>query len=126
MFTVSTEQYVIIATIFVFMVCDIIMGLIGAFANNDYRSDKMRSGLFRKSSLVVVILIALVLDNVEYIVNINNNIPIFKTVGVYIVLMELSSILENTVKISPDLANSKFISLFTNKINEPKENQAHE
>lgn len=81
-----------IITPFLFMMFDIITGFIQALVNNVIDSKKMRIGLLHKMLLILIILISFILD---YAFNLN---CISKAVCIYIVIMELISILENIQK----------------------------
>lgn len=81
-----------IATPLIFSLADIVTGYIQAWINNDVDSQKMREGLLHKMLLVLIILLSFVL---QYAFNIQF---ISSVVCVYIVLMEIVSILENLKK----------------------------
>ncbi len=81
-----------VLTPFLFMLFDVITGLIQAFINNNPDSKKMRVGLLHKIILILIILMSFILD---YSFNLN---CISKAVCLYIVVMEIISILENIQK----------------------------
>lgn len=81
-----------IITPFLFMLFDIVTGLIQAFINNNPDSRKMREGLLHKIILILIILMSFILD---YTFNLNF---ISKSVCLYIITMEIISILENIQK----------------------------
>ena len=75
-----------------FMLADIITGFIQAVINKNVDSSVMRTGLLHKIMLIVIIFLSYILDltfNLSYISRI---------VSVYIIIMELTSILENINK----------------------------
>ena len=75
-----------------FMLADIITGFIQAVINKKVDSSVMRTGLLHKIMLIVIIFLSYILDlsfNLSYISRI---------VSVYIIIMELTSILENINK----------------------------
>lgn len=72
-----------------FSFMDIITGYIQAVINHDVDSSIMRQGLLHKILLVLVIIMSYVLD-VTFSLSI-----ISKFISIYIIIMELTSILEN-------------------------------
>lgn len=85
-----------IITPLIFCLADIITGYIQAIINNEVDSTKMRIGLLHKSLIVVVIL----LSNV---CRFAFNLPfISSVVSIYVVLMEIVSIMENLTKAGLD------------------------
>ena len=80
-----------------FMIADIITGIIQAVINHELDSQKMREGLLRKIMLVLVVILG-------FIIQYAFNIPaISKIVCIYIILMEIISICENLKKAGVDL-----------------------
>lgn len=81
----------------IFMVVDIISGIIQAIINKNLDSQKMREGILRKSLLILVVILS-------FIAQYAFNIPaISKVVCIYIILMEIISIFENLKKAGVDL-----------------------
>lgn len=80
-----------------FMVADIISGIIQAVINKSLDSQKMREGILRKALLILVVILS-------FIAQYAFNIPaISKVVCIYIILMEIISIFENLKKAGVDL-----------------------
>ena len=86
----------VIATL-VFMLADVISGLISAVIRNDLDSKVMREGLLRKILLILVVALSFVISS-AFGINI-----ISKVVCIYIIIMEVISILENLKKAGIDL-----------------------
>lgn len=81
-----------ILTPLLFSLADIVSGYIQALINNDVDSKKMRNGLLHKTLILLVILLSFVFEftfNISYI---------SKFVCIYVILMEVVSILENLKK----------------------------
>lgn len=92
----SSVFWQVIASL-IFMVGDYVSGFIQAVINNNVDSKIMREGLFRKILLVLVILLSFIFQYAF-------NIPIIsKVVCIYIIIMEIVSILENLKKAGVDL-----------------------
>ena len=73
---------------------DVITGLLWAWVSKDFQSAKMRSGLAKKCGELVIILVGILLT---YGMELPDYILTF--VVLYIILMELMSIIENTEKL---------------------------
>lgn len=81
-----------ILTPIIFIICDIVTGFIQAIINKNVDSTKMRTGLLHKILILVILILSFVLDNAF-------SLPICsKLVSIYIIMMELTSIVENITK----------------------------
>ena len=91
-FKFANEAWVLVLPI-ALMVIDFLTGSINAWANNDFKSKIMRSGLNKKTGEIAIIVIGELfsygLGLPEYIMNL---------VSGYIIIMELTSVLENLNK----------------------------
>lgn len=85
-----THRYWVLLLPLVLMSCDIVTGWIQATINNTWDSTKMRTGLFRKSGELMVIIIAYV---IYVAISLPVDIPVW--IAGYIVIMEIISICEN-------------------------------
>ena len=81
----------------IFMIGDIISGLIQAIINKTLDSQKMREGILRKALLILIVVLSFV---IQYAFNIP---AVSKIVCIYIILMEVISIFENLKKSGLDL-----------------------
>lgn len=99
-----------------FMICDVISGVIQAIINNDLDSKIMRQGLLRKGQILLVLFLSIILEHAFGITAIS------KTIAIYIVVMELISILENVQKSGVDLGKlGELLKSPEQKENEEKE-----
>ena len=101
------------------MLLDVAFGLVQACINRDFKSSKMRSGLGHKAGEVGVLAaayalqVALLLVDVGGLgVDVSLDVPLGGAVAAYIVVMEVSSMLEHCVALNPQLANAKFFRIF--------------
>ena len=81
----------------VFMLGDIISGVVSAVILKNLDSQKMREGLLRKILLILIVILSFVIQfafKVDFI---------SKSVCIYIIVMELISIMENLKKAGIDL-----------------------
>lgn len=92
-------------TVLIFIVLDVLIGLVKALSTGSYKSIKMREGLFHKVGEILTIAFGLLCEQSFPYIGINVNIPIVSTICIYIVLMETGSIIENLAEISPNIRN---------------------
>lgn len=95
-----------------FILLDLITGLIKAFKEKSYTSTIMREGLFHKVGSVLIIAFGFLVDYAQTIVDIGVTIPVATSVCVYIILMEIGSIIENVATINPEILPDKIKSYF--------------
>lgn len=81
----------------IFMIGDIVSGVIQAVINKNLDSQKMREGLLRKILLILIVILSFIF---QYAFNIP---AISKVVCIYLIIMEIISILENLKKAGIDL-----------------------
>lgn len=96
------------------MACDILTGFIAACINHNVDSSKMRIGLLHKTLIICLIAVSWFVEFFSLRAGMNLDIPICTTVCFYVVIMELSSVLENIGKGYPEFAETKLYSLFRN------------
>ncbi|QIG78011.1 holin [Bifidobacterium phage BadAztec1] len=101
---------------FAFILADIITGYLGAWASRQLSSSKMRKGLVHKATLCIIMALGALIDFAQSrdIVNLGYDIPMFEVICIYIIFMEINSIIENVGIIFPDLKDSKLLKLFKN------------
>ena len=74
----------------IFMLCDVVSGLAKAYVQKNVISHKMRSGIIKKcGEMMIIILTAVVVYSVQWPHH------IIAVVAVYMILMEIISIMEN-------------------------------
>lgn len=106
-------KYGIIAVVvIVFIGLDFLTGIIKAFKNKAYNSSVMREGLYHKFTSIIICVGALMVDIAQIYVDIGVNVPIFVSVCVYIVTMEIGSIIENVCAVNPHIMPDKLKQFF--------------
>ena len=85
-----THRYWVLLLPLILMSADIVTGWIQATINGTWDSTKMRTGLFRKSGEMLVIVIAYVIS-----VAIALPVDIPAWIAIYIIIMEIISVCEN-------------------------------
>lgn len=108
----ETLFYEILA-VFVFIIMDYITGVINAVMHGKLSSTKMREGLGHKFAYLCVFFVAWFIDFEMEHIDLGFHTALTPLVTVGIVLIELSSIIENIGKINPELAQAKFMKIFT-------------
>jgi len=87
-----------------FILGDIITGVLQAIYNKDINSTKLRQGLFHKLSEVLALVFSWGVEFACTYIELDVDVPVFKTVAIYICVMELVSIIENLCNMNPSLA----------------------
>ena len=98
-----------------FMLLDIITGFTQAVINKNVDSKVMKRGLLHKCGFMLAIVFGCLCEYAMSYVDLGFTIPIQDAVCIYIIVTEVMSNLENLGRISPDLANAKFMELFKRK-----------
>ena len=91
-------------TVGVFIVFDIVTGIIKALYNEGLNSTYLRKGLFHKLSEIIAVLGSGLLEYGIAYINLGVDIPVLGVVSAYICGMELVSIIENLCEVNPGLA----------------------
>lgn len=94
---------VIIIIVLVFILFDILTGLIKAIYKEGLNSTYLRQGLFHKLSEILALIGSYLLEYAIKYIELGIDIPILKCVSGYIALMELISIIENLCEVNPKL-----------------------
>lgn len=109
--------------VLIFILLDLIIGLVKALATSTYKSLKMREGLWHKLGEILCVAFGALCEMAFPYVGITVSIPIVTTICVYIVLMETGSIVENLMVISPDIKNVMSKVFGTYKPNDSEDEQ---
>ena len=84
------SEFVFYLVPLIFMLCDVVTGLAKAYIQKNLISHKMRSGIIKKcGEMMIIILTAVVVYSVQW------PHQIIAIVSVYMILMEIVSIMEN-------------------------------
>lgn len=96
----------------IFIIIDVITGVLKAAENKDLNSTTMRKGIYHKAAYLLIILLASVCQISLLYFNINIDLPLIEPTCSYIIFCELMSILENIGEMNPTLKS--FIEKFMN------------
>lgn len=105
--------------VLVFIAFDILFGLLQAVTNQNFQSLVMRKGLFHKLGELLCYCFGVVCDTALPLVEISLPFSLATAITIYIVVMEIGSILENVSKLSPELA--KYLGFIFEKLRPPED-----
>ena len=86
-----------------FILFDIVTGIIKALYTDGLNSTYLRKGLFHKLSELIAVVGAFLLEYGMNYINLGVDVPLLKVTTAYICVMELISILENLSEVNPTL-----------------------
>lgn len=111
----TTHELIVIGIVFLLVVIDYVTGVVNAIMHGELSSERMRQGLGHKFAYLAVICVALIVEYGSDYINLGIELPVFIPVCASICLIEITSIMENCVKINPELKDKPFIHIFTTK-----------
>ena len=91
---------------------DYATGVVNAILHGELSSEKMRRGLGHKFAYLAIICVALIVEYGSDYIDLGVELPVFIPVCVGICLIEITSIMENCVKINPELSGSNILNIF--------------
>lgn len=92
-----------LAIIMIAIVADYLTGLVKACYKHEYKSSVMREGLYHKVAELMAVALMFYLEIGLPVIGISIDFPFISFITVYVIVMELSSIIENIGEINPDL-----------------------
>lgn len=105
------HELIVIGTVFLLVLIDYITGVVNAIMHGELSSERMRQGLGHKFAYFAVIGVALIVEYGSDYINLGIELPVFIPVCVSICLIEITSIMENCVKINPELSDSNILNI---------------
>ena len=96
----------------IFILLDMITGHVKAFKEKNYTSSIMREGLFHKCGSILCVVFASLVDYAQTVVDLGLKVPVTIPVCIYIITMEIGSIIENVVTINPQIMPEKLKAYF--------------
>lgn len=119
----NTTAWWLIAT-GVLIIGDYVSGMVKAVVQKNISSQIMREGLWHKFAYVMIVGLAAFLQLASQHINLGYDIPLIPLVCGFIVMIEVSSIIENLAAVNPEIAGSKLLQYF-NVTKTPEVNQAN-
>ena len=105
----------IYAIVGLFIVLDIVTGISQAVYNRTMDSKALRNGMFHKLGYIFAIVLALVLEWSCRYLELGFDCKILIPLVIYIVITEAVSVLENILRLNPDLSGSPLFKLLSEK-----------
>lgn len=96
----------------IFNALDVITGVIAGVKNKNIQSSKLRDGLFKKIGFIFCYLLAWLIDSQGSTIGLNIGVSLLPIIILYVVVTEITSIIENICKINSDLMPEKLKELF--------------
>lgn len=108
------QNMTMVVVTFCLILLDIISGVIQAWYNHEFSSKVFKKGLLSKLGYIIVMCVVAILQVAMFDDNfsVGFDFPLFDVVCAFIILLEVSSIVENACLINPDL--EKFIGKYFN------------
>lgn len=106
----------------IFIIMDYGTGVANAIMHSQVSSEKMRNGLWHKFAYIVVICTAVLIEWGAQWLDLGFKLPLAAPVLISIALIEITSILENCVKINPELKAYKVLNIFNKSQDEKADN----
>lgn len=95
------------------MALDVVWGVAAALIRHDFKSGAMREGLGHKATLVVVVVLAVIVQGASgHIADLGFEVPLILPACIYIIVMEVASVLETAKQTYPGLADTPLMSIF--------------
>ena len=102
-----------IAAALVMMLFDVVSGFVGAVVRGDISSTKMREGIGHKAMLVLLVVLAIFVQTFTlHIGDMGWTVPPITPVCVYIIVMEVASVVENVIHAYPALRDTPLVKFF--------------
>lgn len=101
-----------IGLVLVFIVADVVAGVLAALKKQELSSSKARDGLWHKAGEVLIVALAVLIEVGSAHMDLGFTAPLIVPVCTYLVLNECMSILENAAELNPELKGSKLMQLF--------------
>ena len=94
---------VVCGIVLLFILFDVLTGVIEAFYKKCVNSSAIRRGLYHKGSEILALVGSFGLEKLTEYFQLGIDLPVLNVVAIYIAIMELISIMENLCDINPAL-----------------------
>lgn len=106
------HELITIGIVFLLVLIDYVTGVVNAIIAGELSSERMRQGLAHKFTYLAVICVSLIVEYGSDYINLGIELPVFLPVCSGICLIEITSIVENCIKINPELPDSNILNIF--------------
>lgn len=122
----TKEETWLSIAVLIFITIDYITGVINAALKKNISSRKMREGLGHKATYIILLSVCYTIDTMQINTSLNLPTKLFPIVSYGILLIELTSIIENICEINPELKQANFMHIFEKNNTETKENNEND
>ena len=122
----TNEETWLSIDVLIFIIIDYITGVINAALKKNISSQKMREGLGHKATYIILLSVCYTIDTIQLNTELNLPTKLFPIVSCGILLIELTSIIENICEINPELKQANFMYIFEKNNTETKENNEND
>lgn len=98
--------------VFIFILLDVVSGVLKAALFGNLSSSKMREGLMHKFSYIVILVLSYMLELGQFYTGVRIDFPLITSVVAFIIVSETMSIFENCCEMNPDLKASRAAKFF--------------
>lgn len=106
------HELVVIGIVFLLALIDYVTGVVNAIMHGELSSERMRQGLGHKFAYLAIICVALIIEYGSDYIGLGIELPVFMPVCAGICPIEITSIMENCIKINPKLSGSNILNIF--------------
>lgn len=99
------REIVMMIIVCLMIASDVIIGLMVAFYNGNYKSRKMREGMWHKLGELAAIVLCFEVKHGAALLGIPITIPIVESICIYLYVMEAGSCWENIKKLAPNVSH---------------------
>ena len=117
----TEEETWLSVAVLIFIIIDYMTGVINAALKKSISSQKMREGLGHKATYIILLSVCYIIDTMQINTSLNLPTKLFPIVSYGILLIELTSIIENICEINPELKQANFMYIFEKNNTETKE-----
>ena len=117
----TEEETWLSIAVLMFIIIDYATGVINAAIKKVVSSQKMREGLGHKATYIILLAVCYIIDTLQLNTNLSLPARIFPIVSCGILLIELTSIIENICEINPELRQASFMHIFEKNSTETEE-----
>ena len=117
----TEEETWLSVAVLIFIIIDYTTGVINAALKKSISSRKMREGLGHKATYIILLSVCYTIDAIQLNTELNLPTKLFPIVSCGILLIELTSIIENICEINPELKQANFMYIFEKNNIETKE-----
>lgn len=117
------HELIVIGIVFLLVLIDYITGVVNSIMHGELSSEKMRKGLGHKFAYLAIICVSLIVEYGSDYIGLGTGLPVFIPVCIGICLIEITSIMENCVKINPELSGSSILNIFNIKRKESNDKE---